>query len=87
MSICTIQSKQKYALDSSWSLAIKRDSVSDRELEVLCFIARGDTSSEIARLLFISEHTVLSHRKNLLVKLDARNSAHLVMKAIKIGLL
>jgi len=52
--------------------------VSSREIEVLKRIALGETSQEIANELFISLHTVLSHRKNLLLKMDARNTAHLV---------
>ncbi len=61
--------------------------VSFRELEVLKRIAVGDTSHEIASRLFISHHTVLSHRKNLLLKLGAKNTAHLVMLGVRKGIL
>lgn len=64
-----------------------KNSVSCRENEVLRLMACGDTSLEIAQSLFISEHTVISHRKNLMIKLGARNSAHLVMKGVQLGLL
>lgn len=60
-------------------------SVSARELEVLQCIARGLTSHQIAAELHISQHTVLSHRKSLLLKLDAKNTAHLVMLGVKKG--
>jgi len=61
--------------------------VTKREREVLRHMSRGYTSTEIAESLYISEHTVITHRKNLMVKLDARNSAHLVMKGVRLGLL
>ena len=64
-----------------------KNSVSGREKEVLRLMSSGHTSLEIAQSLFISEHTVISHRKNLMIKLGARNSAHLVMKGVQFGLL
>jgi DNA-binding NarL/FixJ family response regulator len=53
-----------------------------RETEVLSLIADGFTNQEIAEKVFISPHTVDSHRKNLLLKLSARNTAELVKIAI-----
>jgi DNA-binding NarL/FixJ family response regulator len=53
-----------------------------REKEVLTLIADGLTNHEIAEKAFISPHTVDSHRKNLLLKLSARNTAELVKIAI-----
>ncbi|MGI9544469.1 MAG: response regulator transcription factor [Cyclobacteriaceae bacterium] len=41
----------------------------------------------MANKLFISQHTVETHRKNMLSKLGARNTAGLVKHAIQIGLL
>ena len=52
--------------------------ISQRELEVLNFISMGFTAREIAGQLFLSFHTIESHKKNLMRKLDARNKAHLV---------
>ena len=53
-----------------------------REKEVLELIAEGLTNNEIASKLFISPATVDTHRKNLLAKFDARNTAALVKYAI-----
>ena len=64
-----------------------KDRISEREIEVPRNIANGATSQEIADDLYISHHTVISHRKNLLIKLDARNTAHLIMIGVKLGLL
>lgn len=60
--------------------------LSDRETEVLKLIAFEFTTQEIADKLFISSHTVETYRKNLLVKLNVRNLAGLVKKAIEMGL-
>ncbi|WP_244526881.1 response regulator transcription factor [Pseudozobellia thermophila] len=55
--------------------------ISSREEEVLRLIANGFSSKEIADILFISNHTAISHRKNLIEKFQVRNTAHLVKKA------
>jgi len=57
--------------------------ISPREKEILQLIAEEHTSSEIARLLFISEKTVEKHRASLMEKLNVRNLAGLVRLAIK----
>jgi len=61
--------------------------LSRRETEVLQFIADGFTNLEIANKMFISPLTVDSHRKNLLMKLNARNTAALIKIAICKGLI
>jgi DNA-binding NarL/FixJ family response regulator len=53
-----------------------------REKEVLKLISDGLTNNEIAEKIFISPLTVDSHRKNLLLKLDAKNTASLVKIAM-----
>jgi len=57
--------------------------LSKREIEVLFEICYGLTNDEIAEKLFISTQTVKGHRSNLLSKTNCRNSASLVMYAIK----
>lgn len=54
-----------------------------REKEVLGLIADGFTNNQIAKQLFISPLTVDSHRKNLLAKFGARNTAALVRYAVE----
>lgn len=58
-----------------------------REKEVLNLIADGLTNQEIAEKLFISPLTVDSHRKNLITKLGARNTASLIKLAVEKGLI
>jgi DNA-binding NarL/FixJ family response regulator len=53
-----------------------------REKEVLQLVVEGNTNNEIAKKLYVSISTVDSHRKNLLMKLNARNTADLVRTAL-----
>lgn len=54
-----------------------------RELEVLQMISKELTTSEIAEHFFLSVRTIEGYRKNLMSKLGVKNSAGLIMKAIK----
>jgi DNA-binding NarL/FixJ family response regulator len=58
-----------------------------REKEILKLITEELTTDEIAAKLFISSTTVITHRKSLLRKLNAKNVAGLVKKAFEFGLL
>ena len=58
-----------------------------REKEVLALIAEGMTNNEIAKNLFISVTTVETHRKNLLAKLEAKNTASLIRMATQMQLI
>jgi DNA-binding NarL/FixJ family response regulator len=57
--------------------------ISERENEIITLIAEGYTNNEIAEKLFLSPHTVNTHRKNILAKLGANNTAAIVMYAVK----
>jgi len=58
-------------------------SVSDREMEIIKCVAEGYSNQEIAEKLFISVHTVTTHRKNIMSKLGINNTAGLVMYAVR----
>lgn len=58
-----------------------------REREVLCLLAQGKRSSEIAWELFIAVSTVDVHRRNIMNKLDLHNVAELTQYAIREGLI
>ena len=60
--------------------------ISPREIEVLTLIAKEFSNAEIAEKLYISIRTVDTHRRNLLEKLGAKNTAGLVKFAIQKGL-
>ena len=58
-----------------------------REKEVLGLIAEGYTNPQIAEKIFLSSFTVDSHRKNLLAKLNVKNTATLIKFAVENKLL
>ncbi|WP_417359372.1 response regulator [Galbibacter sp.] len=57
--------------------------LSQREREMLKLVAEGLTNGEIADRIFLSPETIKSYRKNLLLKLNAKNTAVLVRIAIE----
>lgn len=61
----------------------KQDVLSERETEILILICQGFSNQEIADQLFISKRTVDKHRSNILEKSESKNTAQLVMYAIK----
>lgn len=76
--------------EANLSLREKEDKIppiSRREKEVLLLIAEGLTNNEIAEKLFISIPTVNTHRKSLLEKFGAKNTAILISKATKLGII
>ncbi|MCB0517851.1 MAG: response regulator transcription factor [Lewinellaceae bacterium] len=64
----------------------KRLGLSRREQEILVLISQGLSSQRIGKTLYISKHTVETHRKNILRKLDFNSSTELVRFAVQHGL-
>jgi DNA-binding NarL/FixJ family response regulator len=62
------------------------DGLTDRELEVLALVARGLSNAEIAQHLYVSPATAKTHVARLLMKLDARDRAQLIVVAYESGL-
>ena len=63
------------------------DHLSDRELEVIKFVAKGLSNKQIATELFVSESTVKFHLQNASKKLQTHNRAELVSRASSAGLI
>jgi len=61
--------------------------ISKREIEILRLVAHEYTTSMIAKKLFLSKHTVDSHRKRLMGKLGVKNSAGLVRRGFELGVI
>jgi two-component system, NarL family, response regulator LiaR len=61
----------------------KKTDLTKREIEILYNICKGFSNQEIADLLYISKRTVDKHRENLLLKTQSKNTAGLVIYAIK----
>lgn len=60
--------------------------LSERENEIIILIAEGLTNGQIAEHLFLSNHTINTHRKNIMAKLGVKNTAGIVMYAVKTDL-
>lgn len=86
--LSVFEGKLYMSLDVSLSSAEKNELnnipvLSSREKEVLQLIADGMTNPQIAAKLFLSMHTVDSHRKNLLTKFAVNNTASLIKLAAR----
>ena len=68
-------------------MGIYQKQISTREQEVLEKISFGLTTKEIASILYLSPHTIERHRKNLLLKMDVKNTAGLVRRGFEYGFL
>ena len=64
--------------DSFNSILIKNFELSDREVELIRLLAHGYSSDDIASKLFLSKHTVDTHRRNILAKTGAKNTIELL---------
>lgn len=64
----------------------KKQSLSKREQEIFELICQGYTGQNIGLTLHISKHTVETHRKNILRKLDVSSSVELIRFAVRQGL-
>jgi len=72
----------KQSTENDWN----KESLSEREIEVLKLVARGATNLQIAEELCISINTVKSHLKSILGKLQLGNRTQAAAYAVKVGL-
>jgi DNA-binding NarL/FixJ family response regulator len=64
------------AIASKLAESMGHPELSERERQVLEYIANGRSNKEIGQILYISEHTVKTHVKSILTKLARRNRSH-----------
>lgn len=69
--------------DASVPVSCEGIKISPREVEIIRLVAEGLTNKQIADQLCLSTHTVTTHRKNIMNKLQVNNTAGLVLFAIK----
>lgn len=77
---------EKIVLQLARSEKMPHESLSDRELEVLCSIASGNTVGEIAQKLSLSDKTISTYRRRILDKMEMKTNAELTHYAIRNGL-
>ena len=65
----------------------QKDNLTEREIEIIKLIAEKYTNQEIAEKLFISIHTVYTHRKNIMKKLQLKSPVELILYAIDSGII
>lgn len=65
----------------------KKAILSSREKEIIQLISEERTTEEIAEKLFLSKHTIETHRKNIFFKLQVKNIAGLIKKATYLGVI
>lgn len=84
MPLTEIQAKLSKIIDDfKWNETDDNQSdLSQREIEVLQLVAKGLTNKEIADKLFISAHTVITHRKNITEKLGIKSVSGLTVYAV-----
>lgn len=78
---------QKVLMDTTLEDPLHLPKLTRREQEVLRCIATGKTTAEIGHSLFISPHTVETHRRNLMQKFEVSNAAALIRIAAQYGLI
>jgi DNA-binding NarL/FixJ family response regulator len=66
---------------------LKSQRFSGRELEILLVLTKGYSNQKIAEKLFLSEHTVKTHLKNIFRKLSVSSRSEAITKAIQIGII
>lgn len=78
---------EKIVFQLSRSEQLPHESLSDRELEVLCSIASGMTVGEIAEKLSLSDKTISTYRRRVLDKMNMKTNAELTHYAIRNSLI
>ena len=82
-SVDQLKEKLEKLFDStSKDISEETNSLSQREKEIITCIVKGLTNKEIAKDLFLSTHTVISHRRNIARKLEIHSTAGLTIYAI-----
>lgn len=61
--------------------------LSEREIEIIKQLSLGKNGNEVAEVLFISPHTVKTHRRNIMHKLGVKNTAELVKLCLEKGII
>ncbi|MBP9067967.1 MAG: response regulator transcription factor [Bacteroidia bacterium] len=87
--VSILTAEKEINTNNSYIKVLKCDglTVTEREIEIIVEISLGLSNKQIADKLHLSTHTVNTHRKNIMLKLHANNTAGIVMFAVKNQLL
>jgi DNA-binding NarL/FixJ family response regulator len=80
-----IHDKIRSQINNSFFSNKSNQQITQREIEIIQLIAGEFTTNEIADKLFLSPHTIENHRNRILLKLDVKNTAGMVKKAMENG--
>lgn len=61
--------------------------LTSREIEILQLIGKGYSTKELASMLHLSQHTIYTHRKNMMKKLNVNSSTDMILSAVNLGLI
>lgn len=78
-----IEERLKFNPQQAFKNTCAELNISEREVEIIKLIAEGFINKEIANKLFLSTHTVNTHRKNIMSKLGVSNATGIVIFAVK----
>lgn len=78
-----IQNSARHRFSPQKSLAAMPVKLTEREMQLLKLICKEYNNAEIARELYLSVRTVEGHRNNLIAKIGCRNTAGIVLFAVK----
>ena len=79
-----VKTVEKNIINDEFSMKF---SLTNREKEIISEILQEKSNSEIGEILQISKRTVETHRKNIMLKLDVKNSIGIAVKALKFKLI
>jgi len=92
----TVSKGEKFICDRILNVILEKESpyknrehnssITGREIEIIRLIAEGNSNSDIAEKLFLSIHTVYTHRKNIMRKLQLKSPVELVLYALNSGM-
>ena len=77
---------EKHLANTDMPFNCAPSSLTVRELEIVELIAKGMTTKAIGEKLFLSHHTIYTHRRNIMKKLNVKSASELILYAVKTGI-
>ncbi len=91
MSFISTQRPSYYSIETSdpdkFLISSYKERFTNREIDIIEFLSKGFSYNEIAEKLYVSPHTINTHKRNILKKSDCKNTAELIAKCVKEGVI